>query len=813
MFEHYLHITWRHLNRHWQQVFLSLASLVIGLTAALLVTLYLIDEYRYDDFHPAVDRSYRVQQRFIDMDDALVALTSARVAPTLNAALGEDGKAVRQLRRKSVLRAGDVELTVDDLSYVDPGFSQLFRIEARAGDLAATLAEPDRLALSESLARRLFGSEAAVGKTLMVDGRIAMRIGAVFSDLPGNTHLKFSALSSTASWAANFGRDALDSWTQNTSWTYVQLAEGVSAERLNNVLVQSVAGPLKAHLPGVRIRLESLPVRDIHLHSQAIGEQAVNGDLRQVRVFALVALVILAVSLFNYVNMATARAATRDREVGVRLVLGATRSDLGLQFMAEPLLLTALAFVLALAATGLLLPGFNAMFGKQLGLSLLVEHLPLALAIYFGTALAAGFYPAFLLSRIRPLLALKGLSSRGRSGARFRQSVLLLQLAAGLCLLIWGGHTWLQLRHLTTLPTGYEREGRLLITDLDTETLNRHFAALRQSLKSDDTIVAIAGGELMPTQGLNNFLSARASDAPDRVLDQLGFTNILPGYFQGLGISLLAGRDFSEADVQNARPWGDDGLNRQGPPVILNRMASEALGFGTPEQAIGQSLDLAFDSEFSQPVRARVIAVVEDYLQGSAHDPRRPMVFTTGMPYAAYSQLVVHYRNGEFLSAASRLKERWQALTGQDLGRYQRLSDAYIRLHRQDQERGVLLNLFALLALACLSLGLIGMCASMCQRRLREMAIRKILGASWSQLAWLVSREFLVLAGLSALIAWPLAWLSVSGWLRGFSEHIGQAYWLYFLATLAVLLLTLLVTVAVGRRLDRVDLLLLLKEE
>ncbi|MBI2380338.1 MAG: ABC transporter permease [Gammaproteobacteria bacterium] len=813
MYLHYLRMAWRHLLKQRLQTALSLASLVIGLGGSLLILLYVMDESRFDRQFPNIERVYRLHQRFVAMDNTSVVLSSAAVAPTLNTRMTGQAEAVRLMRRKTQLRVGGQELVLDDFAYADPGFLDFFPLASQAGDAPASLREPNRLVLSATLARRLFGAQSALGQEVLVDGRYPARVGAVLAEPRQGSHLQFSALAGTGDWLSRFGSDAQNNWLQNTAWTYLRLAEELSSAQALRTLDALVAAPIRAKMPEVELRLELMPVTDIHLHSQGVGEQRANGDAHQILVFSLVAGVILLVSLFNYVNMATAHAVERGKEVGLRKVLGARDGDLAQQFLLEPLLLTAGALALALLLVALVLPAFNALFDKNLQLGLLLEQAGAALALYLATALLAGLYPALLLARLHPLPAIKGLARHGRSGVIFRRVILFLQLCAGLTLVIWGGHTWLQMRHIAQLPTGYARMDRLLVPGLDSALLNQHAALLRQQAEQNLRIGKVAVGELVPTQEHGNFLAARLSEAPGRMLDKLPFTDVRPGYFQALDIPLAAGREFSDAEAAQAKPWSAPAAQQQDMPILINRLAARQLGYAEPDTALGQWLDLAFGPDFREPVRARIVGVAEDYLLTSVHAPPQPLLYTTGKPYAAQAQLVVHHAPGQLAYAVQWLSERWLELSGERLPAYRLLSDAYDSLHRQDRLRSDLLNQFAMLSLLSVSLGLVGVCSFLCQRRIKEIAIRKVLGASRRDLTWLIVREFLGLSLLANLAAWPLAWFATAGWLAGFHQNIGQSLALYLLASLGLTALTLLITGMVSQTLERGNLLLLLKHE
>ncbi|AZQ12584.1 ABC transporter permease [Shewanella khirikhana] len=803
MLWHYLMSALLAIKAQGKYTLINILGLTTGLSAALVLLMIILSETGFDEHHPQANRLARVEVIFDSLDNTHIACVAGAMGPTLmQQGLVEDS--ARLFRQQTKLRIGQRQYLETRFVYADASAAEMLQFNVVAGDLKQALSRPFGLAITQTTARRWFGDRPALNEVVMSDAGEPLQVLAVIADLPRQTHLALDILSGMGTLESIEGRNRLESWMRNDFYTYVRLPEHRQRKELEQSVTQQLSQPLLKIVPGLKLHFELQPISDIHLHGHAINEFKVNGDITQVRVFASLMVVILFVAIFNYVNFATATAGRRAKEIGVRQVVGASRSSLMIQFMVESMLLVALAFVLASAMVLVAIPWVNEAFDQDVQLQMLLQGrwLGWALLLFVAVVIGAGFYPALILSSIPTLSALKGAGFKGKSGHWFRRIVFFMQLSSAICLAIWGGHIYAQMALIEQTPLGYDKQDKLVLTEVDSKLLMASLPALTQRLQGYRHIKAVAAAEFIPTQDHGNLVALRHTLQHNRALDNVLVNTVSTGFFQTLAIEMLAGRDFLEQEQEmTTRTERNEAI-----PIIINSTTMKILNLGNPKEAIGQQLELGWDPDYNQASLGRIIAVVDDYFTTSLKVEKRPMVFVTGKMTQSKSQLVLSFSRGGYLPALAQLRSLWPSLFSATLPSYQLLRSRFEGLYRQDRLRSTMVNLFNILTLMVITFGVLGLCSFSAQRRLKEFALRQLMGASTANLGWILGREFLV----SVLVAWAVmlvpAWWLTDQWLAQFVTRVEIQWCLYLLVPCVLVLIISTVVAAILTVLRHVEL-------
>ena len=774
MVRNYLKIVYRYLLKHKAYTFINVVGLAIGMAACLLIILFVQDERSYDRFYTNAEHIYRVTQEQFD-DDGVPGVHAVLVdplfAPLLKAAFPEIREAVRLTPVGPSLSYGDQYVDSGNCYWADAEMFTVFDLPFLAGDPETALREPYTLVLSASKARALFGEEEALGKTVLVNNEHAFAVTGVFDDLPANTHLPMDVLGSMATMESWFGPL---SWDSPNYATYLLLDEQASPEQL----VPKLSDFLTQHRGEAVARTNQLhlqPLTDIHLRSHLVGELAPNSDIQYIYLLSAVAFFILFIACVNFMNLTTARATRRAKEVGMRKVTGAKRSDLVLQFLGESILLTFLSITMAVVLVELMLPAFNAFTGKTLGFQ---QHAFLAnLALFVGMGLvvgvAAGSYPAFYLSRFRPAVVLKGHVHLGKSRSALRSTLVVTQFVIASVLMLGTLVVYQQLAFVRNKPLGFDKEQVMILPTV--WDLKEQFDTFRDQLLQHPDVLDVAQSNPVPSRRLSFSFDASAQ-LPGR--SQLTTTTLYPvfadaHFFPTYRIPFLAGRNFSDELASDT----DTGF-------IVNETAVENLGWSTPDEAVGQPLTVG-------GWRGTILGVVADFHFESLHQQIAPMVFY--MDPRNYRLVSIRIRPGADLpSLVAFLEDKWQQEEPGNPLSYTFLDQYFNAVYEAEQRLGNIFTASAMLALIITCLGLFGMATFTVEQRTKEVGIRKVLGASVSNVVLLLTWEFSVLVLLSFIVAAPIAYVALQRWLDGFAYHTELAWWFFALVGVVALTVALL---------------------
>ncbi len=790
MIANYLKVALRALLRNKLTSFINIAGLAVAISSSLLIYFFIQDEVSYDRHHTKADRIYRVTRNFLS-PDGTINLHLGHVAPPFGPLLKDNFTEIEEVARSL---QGQLLITWEENGEVvksfnepncfttEPAIFDIFDIEMIEGNGKQTLGEPFQVILSERTAQKYFGNSPAIGKTLKFDNQRELHVGGVFRDFPDQSHwhpellVSFSSLFDSLVYGR---RDLETNWSNNAFTTYALLREPYDIERMESrfpaFLDSHMGGPdAAAYKPSVWTNLFLQRITDIHLHSQLDSEIEANGNINNVYTMGVIGFFIVLIACFNFINLSTARASRRAKEVGLRKVVGAFRIQLIVQYLGESILIAVLAAILATALATISLPWLNAFTEKHLVLDLVNDGLAikiLAFTLFLGVV--AGIYPAFIISSFRPSTILKGQQGVSlRSRGSLRKVLVIAQFSTSIVLIIATLITLRQLRYMNDRELGYAKEQVVLLQyfselspsyDAFYNELTRH-ASIRNATRS----TRVPTTRLLDHQG-----SARVQDGDSLRLTDVVLKNVRidPEFFDTYGIKLIAGRNFSR-DIKT-----DDSL-----AFILNESAVKMIGF-TPEAILTRDFQYG-------GVKGRVIGVVRDFHFESLHEPIVPIIFQGGR---VAGNISVKLAGGNIKEGITHLEKTWKDFLPHRPFEYNFASERYEQLYRSEAKQAQLFIVFSILAIAIASLGLFGLATFNTLQRTKEIGIRKVLGASVGNIVRLLSGEIAWLILIATVIAWPVAWYFTDQWLNSFAYRIPNGMLTYALAgavALAIALIT-----------------------
>ena len=789
MWRNYLTVAFRALTRSRSYAFINLFGLAVGFAACLMLMLYVRYEATYDHWLPEADRVHQVQTFGTDPEtgESLDMQAATRpVAEALAAGFPQQLEAVARLEGDEHVALIDGRpIVVERAASADASFFDIMQIPFLRGDRATALDATDGVTLSRSEAMRLFGSIEIVGRTLtyMRDGEPRdLRITGVFEDLPGDTHMDFSMVR-----RFNSAEEFNCSWGCVNGFVYAKLKPGVDAAAIN---AQMPAWE-RRHVPptdiggrdiGAAFDWRLVNVRDIHLGAAQDADKPGN-DVRTLVTFSIIALLILGIACVNFVNLATARASQRAREVAVRKVLGARRGQLMVQFLGESLLLVATAMLAALALVEITLPTFADFLGADLRFQYLGADGMLVpiLALVAVVGLAGGLYPAFHLSRFKPAAVLKANRSSAEplGTGRLRSALVVVQFAVSIGLIICTFVVYNQTVFARTTDPGYQREGLLIVEGIIDPQVRPLRETLSREIARVEGVQDVAGTMMAPGEGRQLFKMAQVPGRAQPV--QLGYYSVEPNFFRTMRMDVLAGRPLSRQYASDnilvdpelegeALDAAAEAVIARGFNVVVNETAARRLGFATAQAAVGRQISIPPFSDARGPSTATIVGVVEDARFRSLRDPVEPIVYYDA---GVYLWLAVRYDTAQPNVLRQRVEQVWRRLFPTVPFQADFADERLAAFYESDEARGQTFASFSMLAVAIACLGLFGLAAFTAERRTKEIGIRKVFGATTRDIVQLLAWQFTKPVIVANLIAWPAAWWVMRDWLNSFDSRIG----------------------------------------
>ncbi|HEV7347762.1 ABC transporter permease [Telluribacter sp.] len=771
MLRNYLKIAFRNLVKNKVYSFINIAGLAVGMAVALLISLWVWDEVSFNTYHQNYGRIVQVMQHIqYNGKKETQADNPYLMADEIRTHYSSDFKYVLQsARTNSLLAYADTKLSKEG-RYFEPQVTDMLTLDMVKGTRAG-LNEPYAILLSESLANTLFGEEDPLDKTLKLDNETDVRITGVYADLPRNS--SFSDMGFIVPWELFLSRNQWikeieDPWRPNFTQTYAQLTDKVAIDivsaKIKDVRLNRVDPVRKKLKPEVFLH----PMSKWHLQSKFENGIIAGGRIEYVWLFGIIGFFVLLLACINFMNLSTARSEKRAKEVGIRKAVGSVRSQLVVQFFSESLLVVAIAFVISLLLVQLSLPRFNEVADKKIAL-------PWSSPVFWGigigfsllTGLIAGSYPALYLSSFQPLRVLKGAFRVGRFAAVPRKVLVVAQFTVSVTLIIGTVVVFQQIQYAKNRPVGYDRDG--LITIFSNQDIHTHFDAIKNELKSAGAIVEMAESSGPPTDvwSTSTGFEWKGKD-PSQAVD-FPNTSVSFDYGKTVGWKFKEGRDFS-------RDFATDST-----AIVINEAAAKFMGF---EHAVGEVVT-------KDGVTHLIIGVIADMVMQSPYQPVRASIFHI----SSEGEAVVMLRLNPDQSSSESLEEIKSVFSTHNPAvpfDYRFVDQEYAKKFGQEERIGKLASFFALLAILISCLGIFGLASFVAEQRTKEIGIRKVLGASVAGLWALLSRDFVILVVISCLVAAPIAYYFLDGWLQKYDYRTTISWWIFAASALGALVITLL---------------------
>ncbi|MGX1927961.1 ABC transporter permease [Flagellimonas sp. 2504JD4-2] len=785
MIKNHIKIAWRNLLKNKIYSFINIGGLAIGITACFMILQYVVFELSYDQFHVNKDQIYRIQQdRY---DNGKLSTQWAGGAYAVGNSFSEQIPEIENYVK--VIPSGDIivevdnnPLKIDKVYFTQTSFFEIFSYDLIAGQSSAILDRPNTAAISESTAMQIFGTTDVVGQTLTLTGLRTYSITGVFKDMPQNTHLKANMLASYPTFLNVIGDDTPDTkWDWDGCLTYVVLSEGASpatVEAKFDPIVEAQAGELlKRFNASVTYNLQ--PLADIHLNSNYMEEAEPNGNGDMVYLLLGVALFIIVIAWVNYINLATARAVNRAKEVGVRKAIGSLRKQLIIQFFCESAVFNGIALLLAIVLMVISMTGFNQLSGQNISYTLFSEiYFWIGLITIFIVGITlSGSYPAFVLSSFKPVEVLKGTVTSANQGQVLRKSLVIFQFAASLFLLIGSFIVYKQINYMRGQSLGINIDQTLVIKPpiVSDSTYSNQKESFKMALLQYPLIEKAAVSSTVPGQdGGINAGGIRLVSQSDSEQKQYRFIRVDHDFMDLFDTKVIAGRSFSK----------DFGADKS--TVVFNRKGIRQLGFDNPEEAIGKEIEF-WGNQYI------IVGVIENFHQQSLHQAYEPLILCLVPDVYGYFSMKV--KPEQVAQTLTLVQNEWDTFFPGNTFEHFFLDDHFNAQYVQDKQFGKVFTLFTLLAILVACLGLFGLASFTTLQRTKEIGIRKVLGASVVNILKLLYTEFGALLIISFIIAIPLAWIMANNWLDGYAFSISM-HWSFFIWPFLLLMFIAMLTVS-----------------
>ncbi|WP_159471441.1 ABC transporter permease [Dyadobacter sp. 3J3] len=766
MIKNYFKIAFRNLIKHKSFSFINIIGVAMGLACFLLLTLYVKDELSYDRHNVNADRIYRLSRIFL-AKDGTESLHLGHAAPPFGPLIKEDfpetEQVVRMLETGGMVRYGEHIFNEEHIYAAEENIFKVFTINTLQGNPANALVNPFSIMFSRPMAEKYFGKENPIGKIIRIDNQFDYTVTGIYEPLPAQSsfHPNFLISFSTLSDNRIYGDENLRAnWGNNSFATFLLLPKNYDPEKLVKAFpaFQNKHIDPKASTYSV---LNLTKLTDIHLYSHLDSEMEANGDIQYVYLFSAIAIFILVIACINYMNLATARSAKRAKEVGMRKVVGAMRSQLINQFLSESILLVSISLTIAVMIVILCIPFLNEFTQKQLSIASLIN--PSFIAIIIGitlfTGLVAGSYPAFFLTSFQPTSVLKGKIASALKNGKLRQTLVIVQFAIAVVLIISTAVVYSQMKFVQNYKLGYSKDQVVLLSPSSDSTTN--FEAISQELKQNSGILETGRSSRIPSGRLLDYWDAYVMKGDSLAPSDINIKSLsvdedfIPTY----KIEMAAGRNFS-------KQYGTD----KSEGFILNQTATHLLGYKNPKDAIGNQFGYG-------KVRGHIIGVTKDYHFESLHQKVAPIVMF--MQGNNLGWLSVQISGGDIKSSLAHIKKVWESRFPDEPFSYEFLDERFGNLYAREQTQQLLFGIFAGIAIFISCLGLLGLSIFMAELRIKEIGVRKVLGASVSNLVILLSSDFLKLVFIAIIIASPIAWYGMYKWLENFAYHTQISAWIF----------------------------------
>ncbi|MGH2649032.1 MAG: ABC transporter permease, partial [Ginsengibacter sp.] len=776
MFKNYLKTAWRNIRKNKLFSFINILGLSIGIATCFIIMLYVQDELSYDRFNKNANNIARVVF-LADIDGGKIneSVTMPPVAETMKKDFPEVQDATRILSFGAPKTIYNNTVFKDNqFALVDPNFFSIFTLPMVKGNAKTALAQPDAIVLTQETAEKYFGKEEPIGKIIEIntDSNRLYKVTGVIKNIPANSHFHFDAFGSMTGWA-----DAKsDSWMNGGYHTYLLLKPGTDLKKMEAkfpAMVAKYMGPQIQQEMGLSLKdfitkgnslgFALQPLTDIHLHSDTNNEFEPGGNESYVYIFGGVAIFMLIIACINFINLSTAGASKRAKEVGVRKVAGSGKLQLIGQFLSESILIAFFALFIAFALVKLGLPAFNDISGKHLSFDVKPILAFIGLGLLVG--IVAGIYPAFYLSSFKPIAVLKGKLTTNHKSFSLRSGLVVFQFFISVALIIGTIVVYQQMKYIQNKDLGYNKEQ--LITIPNSYALGKNEQVFKQQMLQDPRIINATASYYKPA-GPTNYNNALAYPQGNDHLIVGGVEyHVDENYIPTLGMKMVSGRNFSKEFTTDSFA------------IILNETAAKAFGWNDMS-ALGKTV-IRQNSDKGNNVPFHVIGVVKNFNFKSLHEAISPLY----MSLQPEGGLIFKIKTTDVAGLLATMKKQWDSYKTDQPFTYSFLDDLFNKTYSAEQKTGAILNIFSILIILVACLGLFGLVTYTAEQRTKEIGIRKVLGASVMQVTQMLSKDFLKLVLIASIIAFPAAWWAMNKWLQSFAYRIHIEWWVFVVAALS----------------------------
>ena len=766
MFKFYLKTAVRNLYKFKTISSINIIGLSVGIAVCILLILYVQDELSFDRYHQYSDRIFRI----LENDQPYI---SPQISEMVNANFPEIESSARILvRDQCMIQYEEKQFIERQFSYADPNLFSIFSFELSKGNPETVLKRPFSIVISEAIAHKYFGNEDPIGKVLRLENKYDYTITGVMEEIPHNSHFRYDILATLAGSRQVFGSDWMSNWGWRNFITYLLAKEGFSQASFGNKVSALVTENRDFNEDESPSTYTTQALKDIHLYSGHIeNDIQVQGNISYVLIFSGIGILILLIACFNYIALLTANATTRAKEVGIKKVVGSSQNQLIRQFIGESLVILIIALCFAITLSYLCLPIFNTLTGKSLPLNILFNsRMVLSISgILVFTGLLSAFYPAFVLSSFQPVKTLKGIKSSSYTKLSLGRMIVGGQFAISIILIICALFMAKQLRFLQNEKLGYNQE-HIIVTEFHDTEESPKYETLKNELLRSINVTSVTAASRIPSDDLNNWGSLQLPGQSEWI--NMPFVHVNSDYFRTFGISLIRGRLFSNQ-------METDGAQA----LILNEMALKKLGLTQDE--IGKPIQITWPNS-----NRNIIGIVKDFHFESLYNPILPVAFVIS-PRQCW-KMAIKVRATHLNETLAQIEKTWKAFYPEWVFEYQ-FVDERVRQYYESEERTFqLMGYFTFLAIFVACLGLLGLVSFIIKRRLKEISIRKVLGAPTAGIFALLAGELLWGILLANLVAWPIAWYALNQWLRNFAYHTSLSWWIFVLSSASIMAVALL---------------------
>lgn len=775
MIKNYLLSLYRNITRNKFYSTLNIVGLSIGIAAAIFILLYIQDELSYDKFHEKHERIYRIESDFtISGKHDHFAIVPTPMGQALKIEYPEIESFCRLYEAgNTLIRAGEIEYYEDYFFFSDSTIFDIFTYELLQGDPNSCLTQPKTIVISEKIAQKYFGEENPMGKIMSSGSGRTYQVTGLMKNQPKNSHLKFDALISGMTLAADVGVDEFNNMEPNRFWnigvyTFILLAENTQMQSVHDKFdpfYEKYMKPVGDQI-NASFNIMSTPLAETHFR-QGLGAELPSGNMAYIYIFSAVAIFLLLIAVINYMNMATARSASRAKEVGIRKVVGAHRAQLIRQFLSESITLAILALIIAILLVTILMPEFNNLSGKNLNFNLIenpvifIEILALALL----TGFLSGSFPAFYLSSFIPVRVLKGSTAKnGRQKGMLRKVLVVIQFFIAIFMIIGTIVVSSQIRYMKNKDLGFNKDNLVTLEIQDT-TFRKKIETFKQELLNNPNVISVTNNAGIP--GRINWIQVLKFEQGDQMEDHtIMLTQCDYDYAKTLGLEFTAGRDFD-------KNMGTDATEA----VIINEAAAKE--YGWEENPIGKKIHYGWELDGSGGQIMKVIGVVKDFHFRSLHNKIEPICFFI-QPRPRYL-LTCRINPNKKKEAMEFIESKWNEFNAQRPFDYEFANAEFDEMYTSEEKISRIINTATILTIFIALLGLLGLSSFIAEQRTKEIGIRKVVGASVSSILSLLYKEFIYLIIIAFIIAVPVAWWRLEIWLDASFVYHQSMNWMYFI--------------------------------